>query len=249
MTFEPHLKLTWGGSLGTSGEIWSCSLGLKPHTGPWQSIVTGGLQLAALTNYLVDFQSTSWEDMHADVQSFMTRAATRGTANARLKYVKLAAIGADGLYAAAPLEASYDSPCGVSDVAYQPPYQIARKVTLETDGDMGRIKGGFYLPAPQLASGFGFDAASDLWDVSTVEEVRGSVVQFLNDLANEPGLDDQDLRPIVASQGRHNKNGTVRLGPSNPEVARVNIGRRVDVIRRRANKRTEARVADAAVSF
>jgi hypothetical protein len=249
MTFVPHLRLAWGGSLGTSGEIWSNSLALEPHTGTWQSVVTGGLQLAALTAYLVDFQSTSWEDMHADVAAFCTDAGVRGTALSRLKYVKLAAIGADGRYAGAPLEAAYDVPMGVPDDAYQPPYQIARKVTLETDGDLGRIKGGFFLPAPQLASGFGFDAPSDLWDVTTTESVRDHVVTFLNNLANEPGLDDQDLRPCVASQGRHNKNGTVRVGPSNPEVVRVNVGRRPDVIRRRANKRTEARLADASVSF
>lgn len=248
-TWKPHLRLTMSGTLGTSGEIFSCSLSLEPNAGTWQDIVLTVLDHSSFGPFMGMVEADGWEDMVADVVNFWARPASDICAHARLKMVKLAAIGPDGLYAAAPLEAARDVPGANAEAAWAPPFQISRKVTLETDGDLGRIKGGFYLPAPATLGGGNFDSGSGLWAIVSTEAVRGSVVQLLNDLANEPGLDAHDIRPVVASSGRHNKNGTVRLGPTNPEIKRVNIGRRPDVIRRRANKTSEARLADAAVSF
>lgn len=249
MNFEPHLRLTMSGVIGEGDEIFAMNLSLKPHTGTWQSIVTGGLQLAALTAYLTDFQSTAWEDMVTDCVNYFGDPQTGVHQEAVLKRVKLAAINADGRYAGSPLESAVNT-AGGSDwsTAKCPPWQVANKITLETDGDLGRIKGGFYLPLPNIEDAV-YDAHTGLFTATYAGQVRDRTVTFLNDLANEPGLDDQDLRPVVASQGRHNKNGSLRAGPANPEVKRVNVGRRPDIIRRRANKRTEARLADATVAF
>lgn len=249
MTYKPHFRLSMIGELGGGREIFSCNLSLVPHTSTFTSIVTGALQLDYLTSLLVDFGGTNWEDMQADVAAFWQRGTSQIHQGAVLKTIKMAAIAEDGTYGAAPLEAAGSWAGGQpSPQAELPPWQVARKITLETDGDLGRVKGGFYLPAPPVNQ-YTWDSTTGLFDLDTTTGVRDSVVTFLNDLANEPGLDDQDLRPVIASQGRHNKNGSVRQPPTNWEIKRVNVGRRPDIQRRRANARDEARFADSAVSF
>lgn len=245
MTFDPHFRLTWSGTL-PDGEIWSNSLSLVPDDDPWKALIVFEAKIAYLTNRLTDVNLT--DDIVADVSAYHSHADSRIHESAVMKRVTLAAIGEDGRYAAAPAEAAVNVAGGrqsVAQGAHPFPHQVARKITLETDVDLGRVKGGWYQPRPTTE---GWAEDTNLWDAGVTATVRDRVKTFLDDLQNAPGLDANSFRVVIASQGRHNKDGSVRLGPTNANVERVNVGRRVDIQRRRANKLSEARIADAALA-
>lgn len=231
MTFDPHVRLTLSGTL-PDDEIFSCSLSMTIDNAP-----LGDLQ-AALAGGITGAQM---DDIQADCTSFWSRSGTHICDDARLKRITLASIDENGHYGGVPLERAVDSGGFHTGSGSRWPHQISRKVTLETDGDLGRVKGGFYLPRP---ANDGWDSTTNLWDVATTQAVRDSVKTFLDDLNNSPGFDILGFKVCVASQGR--RQGTIP--PTNWEVKRVNVGRRVDVQRRRANKLSEARVADAALA-
>lgn len=241
MTFEPHLRLTMNGEIGGGQEIFSMMLSLAPD---------GGILGQDVANYLAsEITQGIFDDIVQDCVDYFKRVDTQISPHARLLRVKLAHINADGHYAGNPLEAAVSQAGSDGYTAAQKPcgpWQISRKVTLLTDGDLGRVKGGFYLPCPVAAP---YDAASDLWSVDSSNEVEASTATFLNALANEPNLDVLDLKPVVASQGRHNKNGSVRLAPDNHEVTGISVGRRPDVQRRRANRVLENRTTPQDVNF
>lgn len=242
VTFRPHLRLTWKGTL-PSGEIWSNSLSMVPNTSVFQdaeNAVDFLPSVQILEALLPDVNL--FDDLVVDVSNFHSRLATHIVMDCVLTRIVLAAIDQDGHYIGAAREAAVNVTGGQGSGAL--PHQIARKVTLEADDDLGRVKGGWFIPRP---SNTGFDVASNLWAVDNTTEVRGSVQTFIGDLENAPGLDFNDFRVVIASQGRHNANGSVRMPPRNCDVKRVNVGRRADVQRRRANKLSEARIADAVV--
>lgn len=244
MTHVPHLRLTMAGDLGTSGEIFSMSLSLRPDISAWEEAINEAAQLAVLTNILIDSDADErFADIVADCVAYFGDSDTELQYWARLRRVKLAAINAAGHYSAAPLESAVDVR-GFHSASPPGPHQVARKVTLETDGDLGRIKGGFYLPMPTLLN---FTVETNLFTAASAGFVQGRTSQFISDLNNVPGLDGTAFKVVIASQGRHNKDGSVRQGPSLQDVKRVNVGRRADVIRRRANKLSEARIADSTV--
>lgn len=240
--YKPHLRLTWSGTL-PDGEIWSNNLSLVPDGSEWEALFAGAVApyIAALNTLLVNINLT--DDLVADVVAYHTRADSFISTDAVLKRITVAAIDDNGHYSAAPREAAVN--VGGSRAASRMPHQISRKITLETDSDLGRVKGGWYQPLPSVE---GFDYSTDLWAVAQTTQVRDSVKTFLDNLQDAPGLDFNSFRVVVASQGRHNKNGTVRQGPGNFDVKRVNVGRRADVQRRRANKLSEARIADATLA-
>jgi hypothetical protein len=225
-----------------SGEMFSRSV----------SLGVSGFDVAAalaFTNNARDnLAQADFDDLVSDVTDYWSRYQTWISARAILKTVKLAPIGANGAYTGPAREAAVNVPGGASTSAgygEMLPHQISRKVTLETDGDLSRIKGGWYLPG---CSSQGFDAGSNLWSATVTSDCRDSTDTFLEALANSTGLDALgSYKVVVASQGR-NRNGAQVVAPGNWEVKRVNIGRRLDVQRRRANKLSEARIADADVS-
>lgn len=240
MTYKPHLRLTWSGDL-PSGEIWSNSVSLVPDHGDWLALAGAAGMIAYLGTLLDTINLT--DDLVTDVSNFHSRLDTRIVMDCVLKRITVAALDDEGHYIDAPREAAVNVQGGAANG--QMPHQIARKVTLETDGDIGRVKGGWYIPRP---SNYGFDVATDLWSTDQTSALRDSVKTFLDDLQNAPGLDFNSFKVVVASQGRHNANGSVRVAPDNHEVKRVNIGRRADVQRRRANKISEARITDATLA-
>lgn len=249
MTYVPHVRLTLSGEISGGKEIFSCNVGLVSDTAGWFDLLESQTTFDEIGEWAGIAEDVDFDDLVQDCVNFWARPDTGINSISKLTRVKIAMIRPDGRYAGPPKEALVSQVgMGSQDGTHVGPWQISRKCTFETDADLGRVKGGFYLPTPVLAP-VAFDSSTDLWLASWTENVRGSVVQFLNDLANEPGIDRVSWKPVVASQGRHNKNGTVRLQPGNHEIKRVSLGRRPDVQRRRANKVSETRVTDQAVSF
>lgn len=233
MTWVDHMRLTMSGEL-PAGEQFSCSLSLRADN----------LNAATLDQWFgANLLDEVFDDIVADCSAFWARPGSGINLSAVLKRVVVASLDEQGHYTQAPREAAVNVGGGDNNVRH--PLQMSRKITLETDADLGRVKGGFYLPAPTTNS---WDAATNLTSVGYTEGVRDSVKQFVDDLNNAPGLDEFAVKVVVASQGRRDKNGVLRVQPGNYDVERVNVGRRLDVQRRRANKISEARIADADVA-
>lgn len=240
MAYKPHLRLTLNGVIADGAEIFSMSLSLRPDDSAFTAAVASSSLILALKAHLDGTSSAHWDDMVADCNTYFPNCGAG--AHSTLKRVKLAAIGADGKYLTAPKEAAVNTAGGWVGGADHP-WQISQKVTLETDGDLGRVKGGWYIPTPRLA----FDGASDLWSASDVVSIQNEAETFISNLENVPGLDAHSYKVVVASQGRHNKDGSVRVAADNWDVKRVHMGRRPDVIRRRANHVLESRVSAVTV--
>lgn len=243
MTFEPHFRLTMQGDL-PDGEMFSCSLSLVPDDSVWQELVLQALKVDRLISDLAEASGGELDDIVADVTGFWSAANAHISADAVLKRVKLAAVDEDGHYVSSPREAAVNV-AGADGGSTYFPHQMARKITLETDADLGRVKGGFYLPGTTAT---GFDHTTNLYSAENSSTLRDTVKDLIDNLNNAPGLDAHALRVVIASQGRHNPDGSVRLAPGNHDVVRVNVGRRIDVQRRRANKISEARITDAAIA-
>lgn len=241
MTYAPHLRLTMTGhGPGTDAEIFSMSLSLVPDGSAWTTLLGTLSPLLALREYLESSDDVLFQDIVDDCAGFFNAAKTHGSSV--ITRVKLAGIGPDGHYVGPPREAVV-SQGGGSNTGVAMPWQISQKVTLETDGDLGRVKGGFYIPFPMM----NYDYGTDLWSQTDVQAQQNAVVNFINNLSNAPGFDTHSFKVVVASQGRHNPDGSVRVAPANHEVKRVHMGRRPDVIRRRANAVPEQRLTAANV--
>lgn len=233
MPFDRHVRLTMSGTIGDGSEIFSMGLSLAQQSQDW------------LSDALIpDFPSNDIaDDWRGACVAFWTGAVAPVTATAHLKRITIAQIGTNGRYEHAPKEYAVNYNGGYGGTAKWP-WQVSLAATLETDADLGRVKGRFYLPCPDGV----LDPNTDLIDVATAEGLRNATVTLINDLADQPGVDLADWRVVVASTGRRNANGTQRLAPGNFDVQRVNVGRRLDIQRRRANKVSETRTADAAVN-
>lgn len=231
MTYAPHLRLTMGADL-PAGEQAVCTVSLVPDN------VAFGTIADWLGDTLVgDYLANIWNACTA----FWARPQSHIAPTSVLKRLKLVEIDANGHYASLPKEAVRNVPGGET-LGNTYPNQIARKVTLETDGDLERVKGGFYLPG---VTDTGYDLLTGLFSAAVATDVANSVKDFINDIENGPGVDFTGVKVVVASQGRHGAGGAVRVPPANHDVKRVNVGRRLDVQRRRANKISETRTADA----
>jgi hypothetical protein len=222
--------MTMFGFLGgeTGPEIWSCSIALAK--GPEEA------NLSELFN--AQPNNTVWTDLSNDCQIWFSRPQSRIKPWARLRGVKFAAIGADGRYTGPPIERdAFNTPGGGSGSlgASSHPYQVALATTFHTSGDLGRLKGRIYQPAPDIPS----SGATGQIAIEAADEVRGSMDQFLEAIGNQPGADVLDLRAVVASQGRRNPDGSQRTPPQNVAITGVSVGRVLDTIRSRRNKITD----------
>jgi hypothetical protein len=228
MTYVPHWRLSLLGRMpdATGSEMFSMNISLDRFD-------DGGL-----INPLLDPNDTVWDDIAQDAADWFGNAATGINSKAHLVSIKVAPIGADGKYTGPPIEREVGQPGGV--VGTRMPNQVARVVTLETGADLGRIKGRFYVPLPT------FTIQDDgRWTDTQVNGAEAQDAAFIEALGNQPGLDVLDIRVCVASQGRRNQNGTLRLQPANYPVTAVSVGRVPDTQRRRRNKLTEARTSTA----
>lgn len=221
-----HIRMSLNGTLGTSAEIFSCSLSLK-FGSPilWEPL--GGLAP----------NDAVWQDLADDAAAFWGGNPSISN-QAFLKVIKFASIGDDGLYDAPPVEIA--APGGTTGTpgggSSMPPFQVAAAVTLHTEADLGRVKGRFYLPLPSMSMSF-----DGRWSQAATETLEASVQTFLNNINNQPGLDVLEGHVVVASGGRRNDNGTVKLEQGLHPVVGVSVGRVPDTQRRRRNKLAEAR--------
>jgi hypothetical protein len=188
----------------------------------------------------LDLDNGQRNDIADDCASWFGRASTRIHPSASLTRVKIAPIGTDGRYTAAPFEAERIVAGAGSNLYGRPTNDQALALTLYTAADLGRVKGRIYQPLPTFTVG-----TDGRYDSAEIEDSEASFKTLINDLNNEPGFDVLGLGVVVASQGRHNADGTVRLAPGNHEVTGVALGRVPDTQRRRRNKLVEAKTVSS----
>lgn len=234
MAYEPHIRMTAIGTLpGDEIFNFSLNLGREDPDGPALWTPFGGLQP----------NDAVWQDMADDLSTYW--ASSWVSSRATLRSVKFASIGADGKYAAAPIEKAIGGPSGTPGptATNAHPNQVAMAVTLHTPADLGRVKGRYYLPMPAFAV-----ETDGRVSEGNRDAMETAAQTFINNLNNQPGIDVLDIRVIVASQGRRNSDGSVKLPPGNHIVNAVSVGRTFDTVRRRRNKVTEMRGTASEVS-
>lgn len=231
MTYVPHVRMSMIGRLGGSGgaEIFSMSIALSENAGGSGVWDGGGLGP----------NDDVWEDLADDCAAWFARPLTGIHADAVLQLVKFAAIGADGKYTSAAIEKPRVVAGGQANLQ-RPHNQSARVVTLNTAGDLNRIKGRFYVPLPA----FGVQP-DGRWLAEDADAMEGSDKTFIDAINNQPGLDVLDIGVVVASQGRRDQFGALRVQPGNHPVTSISVGRTPDTQRRRRNRLTEGRTSVA----
>lgn len=227
----PHLRVTMRAEQAF-GDIALLTLSLKPQADagpdPDPQEWLGSMPLTGLDNHKTLIRDAC--------QEMWSRATTHISHLVVLKRVTIAAIDDEGHYMGTPVEFAVSTEGGDANSPF--PAQIATKVTLETDGDLKRVKGGFFLPG-RTQSGFDWDL--NLYSAGMAGEVQTSMQTFLNRIQETATGNTLHAMVVVASGGRTNPDGTVRLPPTLHDVERVSVGRRPDVQRRRANKLLEQR--------
>lgn len=217
MPYAQHLRITASGVFGTGplgGEQWSWRLNLSDPVASEDP---------------VDDQDQA-DDIAADVAAFHGRAGSWISANARLLEVKCARIGVDGKYLDDPRIVTMDQAGGGGALVY--PYQVALAVSLGTERRGATGRGRFYLPGPTIPF------AVNTGQVSAIpaQEVRDSVVQLVQDINDQPGLDGVAPRVVIASSKGYNS-----------DVTTVRVGRVLDTIRSRRTSVDEAYGPESAV--
>jgi hypothetical protein len=221
MPYASHLRLTMSGDIsegtGPVLEEFSYRLNLS-NPGP--------VGLANDTR----FSAAGAADLAADAVAFHGRLGSRVGTMARLLTVKLAKIGPLGTYVADPFIVAVDQRGGgPNSVTHAPQVSLAVSLTTAQRGATGR--GRFYLPLPSTI------VTTNL-TIQAVErdQVQASVVQFLNDINNWPGVDGNDPKVVVASTKGYNST-----------VNGVRVGLVLDTIRTRRNNLVEGYGATTAV--
>lgn len=224
MTYVPHLLLQFGGSL-FSADQWSCSLRIA--LGGEGSIVPVG------TGILNDWARENIDDLAADVAAWMADPESKNSTAARLEYVKCNAIAENGRYASQEetilVEFSgTDRPVGTRT---QGPGQNTLCVSLLTSLSRGRASRGRFFPP---TGAMNIDANTGKVSASDAAGVAVGAQTLLDAIANEPGIDLQSPRVVVASD----------LGSPGPvrSVTRVAVGDVLDTQRRRRESLDEVYV-------
>ena len=206
----PHVRLSFTGIFGTvlaPVEEWSFRLTLRP-----------GLQPFPVEPATID----------ACRQAYVTHLTPRIKNVARLTQVKLASVGADGLYVGQAQVLDVDIPgTGAGTVNYPLSTSLACTLLTATRGPRGR--GRIFLPAPELVT----LSTSGNMTAGAAQGFATSVGAFLNAINANAGLE----RVVIAS-----KSGNLR------DVTGVKVGVVPDVIRSRREKVSEAYGADVAVT-
>lgn len=156
-----HLYLQWGGKL-PGGESWSNGMRFINKGGG-----AAGDEAAMLAG------------AGAAVAAFHARSATGISPLAKLSFVKLNAIGTDGLYIAdSTTEATYADVAGGNSFGTNPPNQICIAASLTTGFSRGVAhRGRFYIPLPVYTPD-----ATGLIGSTEATQTHGSVTTLLANL-------------------------------------------------------------------
>lgn len=211
MAYSYHYLVTASGTIeGSAGAVEIFSYGFAFGKAGTQ---TGGP--APLNTSPNATGGGSWTDLAERVQAFHARADTQINARAVLRMVKVASIGPDGKYVEAPNALMVATPGQVTGLTSRPP-QIALRVSLSGPPALKRVRGGFYLPLPQLATGSDGFRITD----GSRQSLMGSVVDLVEGI-NENF--DESRVVIASSRG------------FNARVRELRVGDVFDTIRRRRN--------------
>lgn len=215
MAYRPHLLLTWGGTLGSS-EIWSNSLRLTADSTDLPT-----LEAAARDNI---------DDLASDVSTFLFTGSVGAYSGygsaARLTYVKLNAIGADGRYSSDDESNRVDFLTGspIRTSADHGAFQLAIVVSFKTTAARGRAHAGrLFVPALNAS----VDDDSGKFPNTIRDAVATSWQGFLQAVNDQPGFDTAGIRAAVFS-------GIGAPGPAR-DIVGVTVGNVFDTQRRRRN--------------
>ena len=173
------------------------------------------------------FSPEGLADVVADSSAFFANGSARISGDCRLREVKLAKIGTNGLYRADPLIAAVNVPGGAGPGLRYPP-QVSLAVSLQSATRGPRGKGRFYLPGPSIA----FDGGNAQMSLADVTAVRDAATAWISALNNWPGVDANDPKVTIASSSGINS-----------DVTGVRVGRVLDTIRSRRGQIPEGYTA------
>lgn len=207
------LKITFGGELEGTEEIWTCGLHMAKNN----------------SNYDVDefddLKGGEVSTMASRIQSFYVNPDNRFPANMKLLWVKLALIGTNGKYLTDPAEHIYPSPVsGGSTDPFVP--STAAVITLVSDKfkDPGKYNR-FYIPicAPEGANAYTLSTTN-------TSDIALSASIMINGFNNDTILGDLESNVVAVSQ---------RVASYMP-ITSVRVGNIIDSQRRRRNKLVES---------
>lgn len=218
MTYLPHLRLQMGGQFFDS-EIWSIGLrlaignGNTPPSGPvislWQ-----------------EWTRDNIADIADDCAAYVEASGSHFSNRAWLDYVKLNVVNEQGRYASEGETVEFrwadqDRPQGTLAPTWP---QLSTCVSLLTAVTRGRAsRGRFYVPTGAM----GVDSGTGRMTQSDAQTMTLAAQTFVNALNNQPGIDVNNPRVVVASA----------LGAPGPvrDVTAVAVGDVLDTQRRRRN--------------
>lgn len=223
MTYPDHYLLSWGGTICDGTEIWANNLRLWSDTPDWLSPTFD--EAAAL------------DQCYNDIRTLYINAGASISSDAKVNWVKLNRIGADGRYASTS-ESNTKFLSGSSIIAgaasagtLYPP-QVALAITFRTNRDRGPAsRGRIYAPRPQLNMPTSGQVSS-----STTQAVATAYATFITNLGNWDGIDTNNMAPAVVSG--------VGTGAA-AYIRSVNVGSVLDTQRRRRTALTETRSSAA----
>jgi hypothetical protein len=201
-----HVYLQWGGKL-PGGEAWSC-----------------GLRMAAVTPGNLINDAAFLASAKPIIQAFHTSNSTAIAAAAKLSFLKVNVIKADGHYKFdTTQETTYADIAGGGGAAATHPNQITLAVSLLTGFSRGPAhRGRFYYPMPTHT--LDANGLIDATSANNIKTVAQTMVDGLNGITSN--LD-------VAVFSRKSGAATHRV------VTACSVGRVMDTQRRRRRKQTE----------
>ncbi len=216
MPAPAHISARWTGvfgSGGTTSDIWSMGVSLSLGEGPFF-----GVELIPFLQVMED----SWR----------SRISQHVATFAALTRVKASFVGPDGLVlregSGAYIQA--EKPVSVggqnASTAASGINQVSLAVSLQSASPGATGRGRFYMPAP----GIGPDVGTGLLPEANAQGIASSMAGFVEDM-NAGGFSSPVGDVVIASGG-----STVRnIAPALRRVTLVRVGRRLDVVRSRAN--------------
>lgn len=224
MGYPKHMLLSFGGSLGTSGETWSCGIRM------WSSGFEGLADAAA-----AEQGPEHVEEVDAKVRAYLTSTATYLNGWARHGWTKLNAIGPNGRYIGGTTGELLHTPEFNLNGGAPGPFQTSTVISLETGVQRGlAVSGRFFLPAVAQAT----DGTGAMQAQFAVEQAT-TAAAFIRALNNWTGIDTAVAPDVcVVSQGKQGAPGSYGPGLARPVTA-VAVGRVQDTQRRRRAQLTE----------